>query len=220
MTHRSVIRITTVLLAAALTVGCEKDDPISIAPEDQFNITPLFVGIDPGATQQVTATVGTTAVPVTWESSNPAVATVTGTGLVTALTAGFTAVTATMTSDPTKKISSNITVLPLLGTGLTNGVAIGPLSSSGARGSTVLYRIFVPPGRTSLTVTLSGGTGDADIYVRRSTPPTLSAFTCASENAANGESCVIANPASGTWYILIGLWDPYTGATLRATYAP
>ena len=220
MTHRSVIRITTVLLAAALTVGCEKDDPISIAPEDRFNVTPLFVGMDPGATQQVAATVGTTAVPVTWESSNQAVATVTATGLVTALTAGFSAVTATMTSDPTKKISSNITVNPLLGTGLTNGVATGPLSSSAARGSTVLYRLFVPPGRTSLTVTLRGGSGDADIYVRRATPPTTAAFTCRSENGGNDEDCVIANPATGTWYILIALWDPYSGASVRATYAP
>ena len=220
MTHRSVIRITTVLLAAALTVGCEKDDPISIAPEDRFNVTPLFIGLDPGATQQVTATVGTTAVPVTWESSNPAVATVTPTGLVTALTAGFTAVTATMTSDPTKKISSNITVLPLLGTGLTKNVATGPLASSAARGSTVLYRIFVPPGTTSLVVTLTGGTGDADIYVRRATPPTLSAFTCASENGGNEENCTIANPATGTWYILIGLWDPYANTFIKANYVP
>lgn len=220
MTHRSVIRITTVLLAAALTVGCEKDDPISIAPEDRFNITPLFVGLDPGATQQVTATIGTTAVPVTWESSAPAVASVSGTGLVTALTPGFAAVTATMTSDPTKKISSNITVNPLLGIGLTKNVPVGPLSSSAARGSTVLYRIFVPPGTTSLTVTISGGTGDVDLYVRRATPPTLSSFTCASENGGNDEICTIANPATGTWYILLGLWDPYTGASVRATYVP
>ena len=219
MIHRNVLRLTTVLLAASI-LGCENDDPTSIPADQRFTITPLFVGIDPGATQQVTAKIGPNPVAVTWESSNPAVATVNGNGLVTALTAGFTAVTATQTADPTQKISSNITVLPLLGTGLTKNVATGPLSSSGARGSTVLYRIFVPPGSTNVTFTLTGGTGDADIYVRRATPPTLSAFTCASENGGNEEICSIANPASGTWYVLIGLWDPYANTFIKANYTP
>ena len=219
MTHRTVIRFTAVVLAA-LTLGCEKDDPTSTAPDQRFTINPLFVGIDPGATQQVTALVGTTPVAATWESSNPAVATVNGSGLVTALTAGFTAVTATQTANPTQKISSNITVLPLLGTGLTKNVATGPLASSAARGSSVLYRIFVPPGSTNVTFTLTGGTGDADIYVRRATPPTLSAFTCASENGGNEEICSIANPATGTWYVLIGLWDPYAATFMKANYTP
>ncbi len=220
MTHRTVIRLTTVLLAG-LVMGCEKDDPTSVAPEDRFTITPLFIGLDPGATQQVTATVGTTPAAVTWESSNPAIATVTATGLVTALTPGFTAVTATRTSDGVK-LSSNITVLPLLGTGLTNNVNFGPIASSGARFSLVLYRIFVPPGKTNLTITLTGGSGDADIFVRRATPPTLAAggATCVSENAANEEICSIANPATGTWYIAVMVWDAYAGATLKAVYTP
>ena len=220
MTHRNVIRLTTVLLAA-LVMGCEKDDPTSVAPEDRFVVTPLFVGIDPGATQQVTATVGATPVAVSWESSNPAIATVSATGLVTALTPGFTAVTATKSDDGTK-LSSNITVLPLLGTGLTKNVATGPLASSAARGSTVLYRIFVPPGSTNVTFTLSGGTGDADIYVRRATPPTLTAggFTCASENGGNDEICSINNPATGTWYVAIGLWDPYAATFIKANFTP
>jgi len=219
MIHRS-FRIVAATLLSVFALGCEDKEPISIPPEEVLTVAPLFVGIDPGATQQLTATLGGQPVAVTWESSNPAVATVSGTGLVTGLTAGFTAITATVTSDATKKISSNITVLPLLGTGVSNGVAVGPLASSGARGSTVLYRIFVPPGKTNLTVTLAGGSGDVDLYLRRATPPTLSSFTCASENAANNESCSIANPATGTWYILLGLWDAYAGVTLRATFTP
>ncbi len=219
MTHRNVVRFSAVLLAAAV-FGCTNEEPVSVAPENRLTITPLFIGLDPGGDQQLSTKLGTTAAPATYVSSNPAVATVSASGLVTALTPGFSAVTATLTADPSRMISSNITVLPLLGTGVTNGVSVGPLSSSGARGSTVLYRIFVPPGKTNLNVTLSGGTGDADIYIRRATPPTLSAFTCASENGGNGEVCNIANPASGTWYILIGLYDPYAGAFLKATYTP
>jgi len=208
------------MLLAALALGCDDTDPMSVAPEQRFEVTPLFIGLDPGATQQMSATVGGNAVPVTWESSNPAIATVTASGLVAALTPGFTAVTARLTSDPTQALSGNITVLPLLGIGLTKGVPVGPLASSGVRGSGVLYRIFVPPGTTRLTVTLRGGTGDADIYVRRATPPTNASFSFFSFNAGNDEDIIVNNPATGTWYILLDLWDPYTGAILTATYTP
>lgn len=220
MTHARAIRLSAALLAV-LALGCTDEEPTSIPASELFEVSPLFIGIDPGATQQMTATLGGEPVAVTWESSNTAVATVSASGLVTALTAGFAAVTATMASDPTKLVSGNITVLPLLGIGLTNGVAVGPLASSAARGTTVLYRIFVPPGKTNLTVTLDVGAGDADLYVRRQTPPTTSSFTCASENGtATSEICSFSNPASGTWYIVIALWDPYSGASLKATYTP
>jgi pseudolysin/vibriolysin len=87
----------------------------------------------------------------------------------------------------------------------------------------VLYRLFVPEGKTNVTFTLSGGTGDPDIYVRRGTPPTASASgsTCRSENDVGvTETCSIANPATGTWYVLINLFDPYAGWTLKGTYTP
>lgn len=219
MKHRS-IRLVAAALLSAVALGCNDTDPFRIAPEDRFQVLPAFMGIDPGATQQMTATLGGAPVAVTWESSNPAVATVTAGGLVTGLTAGFTAVTAKITSDPTRLLSSSVNVLPLLGIGLTNGVALGPLASSGARGSSVLYRIFVPPGKTNLRVELGGGSGDADIYIRRATPPTLSSFTFFSENGGNGEIINIPNPATGTWYILVGLWDAYAGAFLTATHTP
>lgn len=219
MIHRTVRHVSTALFAV-LALGCSDSEPMSTAPEDRFVVTPNFVGIDPGATQQMTATLGDQPVAVTWASSDPAVATVSATGLVTGLTPGFTAITAAITAEPARLLSGNITVQALLGTGLTKGVGVGPLSSSAARGSTVLYRLFVPPGATSFTATLSGGTGDADLYIRRASPPTTSSNTCGSENGGNDEICTVANPASGTWYILIALYDPYAGATLRATFTP
>jgi hypothetical protein len=227
MNLRSLLRTSTMLLAAA-TMACEKDDPVSIAPEQRFTITPLFVGIDPGATQQVSATIGTTPVAVTWESSDPAVATVDGNGLVTGLTSGFTAVTATQTADPAQKISSNITVLPLLPSiPLTNGVPLTGLSRTGAAATVVLYRITVPAGKTKLTVSTTGPDNqDVDIFVRKSLAPvvpvTSAAFTadCKSDGATTTESCSVNNPAAGTWYIAVQLWTNYSGVTLTATYTP
>ncbi len=111
---------------------------------------------------QLPATLDGATVPVAWESSNTAIATVSNPGLVTAVAGGAPiAITAKLVCDPTKLRSANITVQPLLGTGLTKVVGV-VVASSGARGSGQLYRIFLPAGTTSLTVTLRGGTGDAD----------------------------------------------------------
>lgn len=219
MTHRSVIRLSGILLAA-LVLGCGDDDPV--APEVPFDVTPVFIGIDQGSTLQLTATLDGQPVPVTWASSNTAIATVSPTGLVTGVAVGLTPVTATLTSDPTRLRSSSITVLAVFGTGLTSGVPVTGLSSSGAAGSSVLYRIFVPTGATSLLVTTRGGPGDLDLFVRQGTPPTTAAggFSCVSEGGTNDETCTYAAPASGTWYILLVQFAPYSGVTLTATRSP
>lgn len=229
-----IIRLFSGTLLAALVLGCGGDD-LPTDPAGPFLlVSPSFQGIDEGESVQLTATLGGEVVPVTWVSNNPAQATVSPTGLVTGLdacagapvtvppcTRGLVAITATTTSGEVLLRSASITVLKLQGTGLTSGVPVTGLASSGARGSGVLYRIFVPTGKTSVTVTLRGGTGDADIYVQRQTPPDNSGDgDCFSFNGGNDEDCVIANPAKGTWYILIDLWDPYAGATLTATVTP
>lgn len=216
MIHRTVRHVSTALVAV-LALGCSNSEPMTTAPEDRFVVTPLFIGLDPGGTQQMRATLGGQPVPVTWASETPTVATVSATGLVTAITSGFSAITATMTANPSRLFSGNVTVVA----GLVNGVATSAISSSGARGSGIRRFIVVPPGKTSLTITLSGGTGDPDLYVRQGTPPTSSSNSCASEGGGGAtETCTFANPAPGVWHILIELWDPYANYVLRATYAP
>lgn len=220
MTHRNIVRLSRALVAV-VALGCS-DYSSGVLPPSTFLVTPLTSLIDEGTTVQLTATLDGATVPVTWTSENTNIATVSATGLVTAKAGGGPiAITAKLVSDPTKLRSANLTVAALQGIGLTKGVGV-PVASSGARGSGLLYRIFVPPGTTQLVVTLRGGTGDADIYVKRQTPPDNSGTnaTCQSFNGGNNEDCVIANPASGTWYILVDLWDPYTGATLTANYTP
>jgi serine protease len=215
MVHRTT-RLLGTLLALTL-VGCE--DEVGTGPRESFlQVTPQWTSVDPGETVQLTATLGGNPATVTWETDNPSVATVSNTGLVTTLSSGFAAITATSTGN--ERYSANVNVNTLVGTPLTDGVPLANLSSSGARGSGVMYRIFVPDGATSLNVTIRGGTGDVDLYLRRGTPPTNASFTCASFNGGNDEDCVITNPARGTWYILLDLWDPYAGATLTANVLP
>lgn len=217
MNQRNVIGFLSLLLAAGV-MGCSDEGPTHVAAADRFFVDPAYIGLDPGEVKQLNVTLGGTATTATFTSSNPAVATVTAAGAVTAVSPGFSAVEA---RSGTFVVTSNITVLPLLGTALTPGTGL-TIASSGARNSSVLYRVTVPTGKTNLKVTLTGGTGDADIYIRKSSPPTTASggSTCKSENGGNEETCNIANPAAGTWYILVVVWDAYAGATLTASYTP
>ncbi len=217
MNYRSVTRISRTLAVAVLALGCSEDYNFT-EPVVNLQVTPQFIGIDEGTTTQLQATFNGAAVPVTWSTDNNAIMTVSPTGLVTGVSAGITAAIATLTSDPTQKRSASITVvsLPIL----ANAVARTGLSSSGARGSFVVYKVIVPAGKTRLTVRMSGGTGDADLFVRRGTKPTAATFDCSSELGGNDEQCIINNPAADTWFVGVMVWDAYAGASLTATLIP
>ncbi len=99
---------------------------------------------------------------------------------------------------------------------LSNDVPVSNLS--GAAGSQRYFKISVPAGRPSLVVTLSGGSGDADLYVRRGQLPTLAAYDCRPYTGGNSETCSFTNPASGDWYIMLNGYGSFSGVTLRAKY--
>lgn len=101
-------------------------------------------------------------------------------------------------------------------TALQNNVPVSGLS--GALGSQRYFKIAVPVGRSSLVVTISGGSGDADLYVRRGQQPTLSVYDCSPYIGGNNETCSFTNPASGDWYIMLRGYSSYSGVTLRAKY--
>ena len=207
-------------MLAFVLVGCEDDEGPTGTDGPFLEVTPLFSGLLEGSTLQLEASLAGDPVAVSWESDNIAAATVSPTGLVTAVGAGFAAITARMTSDATQLRSANVTVTspPTL----TSGVAVTGISSSAARGTTLLYKIIVPAGATNLSVTLSGGTGDVDLYINQGTPPNPATgdYTCASFNGGNTELCAESNPTPGTWFVLLELWDPYTGVSLTGTVSP
>ena len=221
MTHRNVVRFFSSALLAALVYGCSTDNIPSVGPSaGVLQVSPIFAGVDSGTTARLTASLNGVAVPVTWVSSAPTIATVSASGVVSGLMPGKASVTATMVADPTQTRSASINVLSVLGLGLTSGVAVTNVSSGSlARHQGLLYHISVPEGATALTVTFTGGTGDGDIFVQKGTPPDDSgdASGCYSWNGGNNESCTVATPAAGTWYIFVAVWDPYAGATLKAT---
>ena len=216
MTRRIVTRFAYALAAVAV-IGCG-DDYSFTEPIVPFEITPAFTSVDEGATTTVAATLDGAPAAVTWSSDDISIATVSSTGVVTGLKGGTTAIIARLTADPSKSRSTSITVVPI--PELVNGTARTGLSSSGARFSFVYYKVIVPAGKTRLRVTLAGGTGDADLFVRLGAKPTGSGDTCSSELGGNDEVCTINNPVAGTYFVGLMVWDPYSGASLTATLTP
>ncbi len=101
---------------------------------------------------------------------------------------------------------------------LLNGVPVTALA--GATGSEVNYRIVVPPGQGELNISIGGGTGDCDLYVRKGAPPTYGGFSYRPFLFGNEETVTVDSPAAGNWYIQLRARDSYSGVTLLATYTP
>lgn len=93
-----------------------------------------------------------------------------------------------------------------------------PLSGlSGASGAQTFYTFDVPAGASDVTVTMSGGTGDADMYVRFGAQPTTSSYDCRPYKSGNAESCSLTN-ADGTYHIMLNGYSAYSGVTLTGDY--
>jgi secreted trypsin-like serine protease len=88
---------------------------------------------------------------------------------------------------------------------------------SGSTGSWRHYPISVPSGKTNLTVTMSGGTGDADLYVKFGSQPTLTSYNCRPYKVGNNETCSFTSPSAGTWYVSIQAYSSYSGVSVTAT---
>ncbi|OJT20212.1 peptidase M4 [Archangium sp. Cb G35] len=99
---------------------------------------------------------------------------------------------------------------------LSNGVPVSSLS--GSSGNKKYYSLEVPAGQTSLSFEISGGTGDADLYVRNGAVPSASTYDCRPYASGNAESCPFTNPAAGTWYVMLNAYSSYSGVTLKGTY--
>ena len=86
------------------------------------------------------------------------------------------------------------------GGALTKGVGT---AISGAAGSSQVWTLAVPAGATGLKFTTTGGTGDADMYVKFGSAPTTTSYDCKSEGSTNAETCNIATAQAGTYHVLI-----------------
>ncbi|WNG36296.1 peptidase M4 [Archangium violaceum] len=101
-------------------------------------------------------------------------------------------------------------------TPLTNGVAITGIS--GAASSAKYYYLDVPAGRASSFV-LSGGTGDADLYVKAGSQPTTTSYDCRPYLSGNNETCnVAAKTVTTRIHVMIRGYSSYSSTSLKGTY--
>ena len=98
---------------------------------------------------------------------------------------------------------------------LQNGV---PVTASGAQGEQKLWTMTVPAGQSALTFTASGGSGDADLYVKFGSAPTKSSYDCRPYTGGNNETCTINNVQAGTYYVMLDGYRAYSGLTLVGSY--
>ncbi|WP_115719701.1 S8 family serine peptidase [Gallaecimonas mangrovi] len=102
------------------------------------------------------------------------------------------------------------------GGGDTGGFTESSLSAS--RNNWLYYTVDVPSGASSLDVSISGGSGDADLYVRQAAQPTTSSYDCRPYLNGNSETCSFSSPTSGTWYIGIRAYRTFSNVTLTVSY--
>jgi hypothetical protein len=102
------------------------------------------------------------------------------------------------------------------GTVLCSGTSVA-LPSVATGGVSSNYSLVVPAGKTSAVVTISGGTGDADLYVRLGSAPTSTTYSCRPYLTGNNESCTFNAPAAGTYYINVRAYAGYSGVSLTGT---
>lgn len=108
------------------------------------------------------------------------------------------------------------TAVPL--TPLQNHTPISNLTAAANTDSG--YTIQVPAGTQVLEFNSWGGSGDADIYVKQGSMPTLASASCQSTSPGSRETCRIEKPAAGTWYLLLHPYSAIEQVKLSASLAP
>ena len=69
----------------------------------------------------------------------------------------------------------------------------------------------------TVTFAISGGTGDADLYVRAGSAPTILKYNCRPYLSGNNETCTFTPSSNTTYYIRVRAFSAYSGVTLKGT---
>ncbi|WP_445356238.1 M4 family metallopeptidase [Microbulbifer sp. EKSA008] len=101
---------------------------------------------------------------------------------------------------------------------LENGVTETDIE--GGSGDEVNFTLDVPADATDLSFVMSGGSGDADLYVRFGNAPTTSTYDCRPYTSGNNETCDIADAdlQGGTYYVMVRGYSSFSDVTLVGSY--
>ncbi|WMS87090.1 S8 family peptidase [Pleionea litopenaei] len=98
---------------------------------------------------------------------------------------------------------------------LTNGEPVSNLGAS--TGNDIVYTLEVPQGASNISFQISGGSGDADMYVKFGSAPTDSSYDCRPYRNGNNESCT-GSQTGGTYYVRLKAYSTFSGVTLVGSY--
>ncbi|WP_170940693.1 S8 family serine peptidase [Pseudoalteromonas sp. NBT06-2] len=138
------------------------------------------------------------------------------------------ALTVTDSNGNSDQTSQSITVEvstlpPAPGGALENAVAVTDIS--GTKGDEVYHwwlDAAVASGEEleALQFAISGGSGDADIYVRYGAQPTTSTYDYRPYKGGNNETVDVASDKlqDGRWYVMVRAYSDYSGVDLVASY--
>lgn len=102
------------------------------------------------------------------------------------------------------------------GSTLSDGV---PVTGIGlATGATQTWTMAVPAGSSNLSFVTSGGSGDADMYVKFGSAPTTSSYDCRPYLNGNAETCSFATPQTGTYYVMLRAYSTFSNVSLVGNY--
>ncbi len=89
---------------------------------------------------------------------------------------------------------------------------------AGAAGSERLFSFVVPPGQSFASFALSGGTGNADLFVSMNEIPSSTSADWQSAGAGTSEKIIVPNPSGGTAYVLVCGGASFGGVQLTANF--
>jgi hypothetical protein len=99
---------------------------------------------------------------------------------------------------------------------LTKGVPKTGLAAS--TGNSINFTLAVPAGSSNLSFNMSGGSGDADMYVKFGSAPTDSSYDCRPYLNGNNETCSFASPQAGTYHVRLKAYSSFSGVSLVGDY--
>ena len=65
---------------------------------------------------------------------------------------------------------------------------------------------------------MSGGSGDADLYVRFGSAPTDTVYECRPYLSGNNETCNITTAQAGTYHVRVKAYSSFSGVSLTGSY--
>jgi serine protease len=201
-----------VSLTGSYTAGPSNTAPTANFSSSTSGLTATFTDTSTDAQNNITSR--------SWNFGDGSTSTATNPSRTYAAAGTYT-VTLTVTDagglTSTKSSSVTVTAPPTCGgLVLCNNVAVA-LPSVATNGVSSNYTMTIAAGKT-VNFTISGGTGDADMYVRAGAAPTTSTYNCRPYTSGNNETCTFTPTTTTTYYINVRAYSAYSGVSLKGAH--